>query len=95
MAGLVGDGPVGCAAGVGVGDEAGAEAVRAVPTAVAGTWLRPIGGVDARPTDGRLHDVVDGPGGQSAGECPVALADGPEQRSVGDAGEVGPLPAGR
>src|SRR6476620_3868092 len=73
--GLVGDGAVAGAAEVGVGDEAGAQAVRAVR-----------GGVQAGPGDGLLDQVVDRFGVQRPGQGPVALADRPEHRAILNAG---------
>lgn len=80
VAGLVGDGASAGAAQVGVGDEAGAQAVRAAGR-----------GVQAGAGDGLLHEAVDGLGVQVTGAGLVALADRAQQRAVGDAGEL--LPA--
>src|SRR5450759_3985659 len=73
--GLVGDGPVGGAAQVGVGDEAGPQAVRAVR-----------GGVNPGPGDRGLHQGVDRLRVQRPGEHTVAGADRTEQRPASEAG---------
>src|SRR3954465_7352904 len=77
--GLVRDSPVAGAAFVGVGDEAGAEAVGGVAAVFAGFD-------QAGSFDGGLDDVVDDPIDEPAVEGAVPFADGPEQWAVGDLG---------